>query len=72
MYELVFNGKWTIKQLEPGTLFKFLDSVDIALKSEYRTNGKCDCYLVESGEYVVAPDDTEVIALRVIHTGDDN
>jgi hypothetical protein len=74
MYELRFNGKWTIKQLEPGTLFQFPDG-ELALKTAYRTDeGQGICYLVDGGSALGAhiSEDTEVSALRVIHNGNED
>lgn len=69
MYSLEFNGKWKIWQLPPGALFR-LGSGDLAVKTQYRTNDKSDCYLLDSGEACHAPEDTEVIMLSVVPDGD--
>ena len=38
-----------LKNILPGSLFLFNGT--IGLKTEYRTKGKCDAYIVGSGEY---------------------
>jgi len=38
-----------LKDIPLGSLFLFNGTV--GLKTEYRTNGKCDAYIVGSGEY---------------------
>jgi hypothetical protein len=71
MYRLTFGGKWKLRRVEPGTLFMFPDTGNMALMTEYGHGdskvGRGDAYLLESGEAVGdhVTGDTEVIVLLV-------
>ena len=43
------NDWMTLGELREGAIFETRDGIR-AVKSEYRTDGKCDCYLLASGE----------------------
>lgn len=73
MYRLEFGGKWKLRQVEPGTLFR-LDSGNLAVMTEYgHGNGRGDAYLLDSGEAVGShvTGDTEVIVLNVVEDEDE-
>lgn len=73
MYRLEFAGKWKLRQVEPGTLFR-LESGPLALMTEYgHGEGRGDAYLLDTGEAVGGhiTGDTEVIVLNVVEDDDE-
>lgn len=56
-----------VSELPAGSLFMTPNTMTIALKSEYRTNDKCDCYIYESGEYFCGGDDMLVFQIKLVN-----
>lgn len=76
MYQLEYGGKWKLRMVEPGTLFR-LDGGDLAVMTEYgHGDNKCgrgDAYLLSSGEALGGhvTGDEEVIVLNIVEDEDE-
>jgi len=58
------TSKYKVRDAPVGLLL--LNSGTIICKSEYRTNGRCDCIIIESGEnYCGEGDNAECVSLYI-------
>lgn len=48
--------RYTMEEISVG-LFMPEHSTELCFKSEYRTNGKFECYIVSSGEFYCGPEE---------------